>query len=162
VKLHKSENACVWKRFPVILYWQLLQHWTEHVSTGPNQCDFTTTKFSVTFRVSGRRREMYSGHGCLCVCLSLAAFPHYCTYPDVTWQNVRGWPLVAHCWADLQSVHGFRCYDNLAANTKRQRVFVLALCMVSLAITVGLLGYIITWRCCLTDVSQLWGAVESL
>jgi len=25
----------------------------------------------------------------------------------------RGCPLVVHCWADLQSVHGFRCYDNI-------------------------------------------------
>jgi len=24
------------------------------------------------------------------VCLSLAAFPHYCTDPDVTWENDRG------------------------------------------------------------------------
>ena len=45
---------------------------------------------------------------CVCVCLSvslsLAAFPHYCTDPDV-----RGFPIVVHHWADLQSVHGFRC-----------------------------------------------------
>ena len=25
-----------------------------------------------------------------------------------------GFPLVLHCWADLQSVHGFRCCDNVA------------------------------------------------
>jgi len=25
----------------------------------------------------------------VCVCLSLAAFPHYCTDPDVTWRNYR-------------------------------------------------------------------------
>jgi len=40
------------------------------------------------------RSEMYSGHGrtfvCLSVCLFLAAFPHYCTDPDVTWGNGRG------------------------------------------------------------------------
>jgi len=23
-----------------------------------------------------------------------------------------GWPVVVHYWAYLQSVHGFRCYDN--------------------------------------------------
>jgi len=39
--------------------------------------------------------EMYIGLGrlsaCLCVCLlSLAAFPHYCTDPDLTWENGRG------------------------------------------------------------------------
>jgi len=60
---------------------------------------------------------MYIGHGhlcvCLSVCLSLTAFPHYCTDPDVTWGNITGCPLVVCCWADLQSVHGFRCYDNI-------------------------------------------------
>jgi len=41
---------------------------------------------------------MYSGHGRLCVCarvsvcLSLTAFPHYCTDPDVTWGNGSGVP----------------------------------------------------------------------
>ena len=38
------------------------------------------------------------------VCLSLAAFPHYCTDLDVTWGMV-GVPLVVHYWADLQLVH---------------------------------------------------------
>jgi len=49
---------------------------------------------------------------CVSVCLSLAAFPHYCTDQDVTWENGRGCALVVHYWADLQSVHGFQCYDN--------------------------------------------------
>ena len=35
-----------------------------------------------------------------------------------------GVPLVVHYWADLQSVHGFRCYDNIAPNAKCQRVLV--------------------------------------
>jgi len=46
---------------------------------------------------------------CLCVCLFLAAFPHYYTDPDVTWGNGN---LVVHYWADLQSVDWFRCYHN--------------------------------------------------
>jgi len=37
--------------------------------------------------VSRRPREMYIGHACLSVCLSSAACPHYCTHPDVTWEN---------------------------------------------------------------------------
>ena len=43
---------------------------------------------------------MYIGRGRLCVCLSvcvcvsLAAFPHYCRDPDVTWGKGRGCPLV--------------------------------------------------------------------
>jgi len=61
---------------------------------------------------------MFIGHARLCVCLRvclfLAAFSHYCTDPDVTWGNGRGCPLVVHYWTDLQSVHGFRCYDNTA------------------------------------------------
>ena len=65
------------------------------------------------------------------VSLSLAAFPHCCTDLDVTWGNGRECPLVVHCWADLQSVHGFCCYDNIATNAKCQRVVVLALCLVT-------------------------------
>ena len=38
--------------------------------------------------------------------------------------------LVVHCWADLESVHGFLCYDNIAPNAKRQRVLVFGLCLV--------------------------------
>jgi len=49
----------------------------------------------------------------LCVCLSLAEFPHYCTDPDVTWGDGTGCPLVVHGWADLHSAHGFRFYDNI-------------------------------------------------
>ena len=64
------------------------------------------------------------------VCLSLAAFPHYCTDPDVTWGNGRGCSLVVHYSADLHSVHGFRWYENIAPNAKCQRVLVLALCLV--------------------------------
>ena len=30
-----------------------------------------------------------------------------------TWGNGRGCPLVVHYWSDLQSVHGFRCYDSI-------------------------------------------------
>jgi len=63
---------------------------------------------------------------CICVCLSAAAFAHYCTDPDVTWGMVWGCPLVVHYWADLQSVHGFRCNDSIAANAKCWPVIVLA------------------------------------
>ena len=50
---------------------------------------------------------------CVCVCLSAAVHPHYCTDPDVTWGHGRGCPLVVHYWADLQSEHGLRCYGNI-------------------------------------------------
>ena len=64
---------------------------------------------------------------CVSGCLSLAAFSHYCTDLDVSWGNGTGCPLVVHYWADLQSVHGFCCYDNKEPNVKCQQVLVLAL-----------------------------------
>ena len=57
-----------------------------------------------TFRVSRSR---------VCVCVSVGACPHYCTDPDVTWVNRRGCLLVMHHWADLHSMHGFRCHYNI-------------------------------------------------
>jgi len=77
--------------------------------------------------MSCRLHKMYSGHSRLCVCvtvylsvyLSLAACPHYCMDPDVTWGNFKECPLVV---LDLQLVHGFRCYDNTAPNAKCQWV----------------------------------------
>jgi len=39
--------------------------------------------------------------------------------------------LVVHYWADLQSVHEFRCYDNITRTRNvGEYVFVLALCLV--------------------------------
>jgi len=94
----------------------------------------TSASRIITFHVRHSRGKMYSGHGRLCVCLSLAAFPHYCTDPDASWENGRGCPVVVHYWAELQSVHGFHCYDNIAPNAKCQWVFVLTLCLVMVAL----------------------------
>jgi len=47
------------------------------------------------------------------VCLFAAVRSHYCTDPDVTWERGRPCPLVVQYWADLQSVHGLRCYGNI-------------------------------------------------
>jgi len=50
-------------------------------------------EFDYISRESYRRREMCSGRGRLCVCvcvsLSLAAIPHCCADPDVTWGDGR-------------------------------------------------------------------------
>jgi len=48
----------------------------------------------------------------LSVCLSHAAFLHYCTKLDVL-GNGRGCPRVVYYWRDLQSMPGFYCYDNI-------------------------------------------------
>jgi len=77
------------------------------------------------------RGEMYSSRSRLCVCLSFAAFPHYCTNQDVTLGNGMGCPLVVHCWADLQSDTCFVAVTTVP-NGKCQRVLVLALCLVQL------------------------------
>jgi len=59
---------------------------------------------------------MYCGHARRCVCLSAAACPYTiarhgpgCNLGE--WY--RGCVLVVHYWADLQSVHGLRCYGNI-------------------------------------------------
>jgi len=51
--------------------------------------DIFTDAEIIKFRVRHSQSEMYSDHGRLCVCLSLAAFLHYCTDAGVTWGN--GW-----------------------------------------------------------------------
>jgi len=75
---------------------------------------------------------MYIGPVRLCVCTSVSRhIPALLHLPDVTWGNGGGClRLGVHCWADLQSVNGFHCYDNIAPNAKCQRVLVLALCLV--------------------------------
>jgi len=73
---------------------------------------------------------MYCGHPCLCVCLSVAAWLHYCMDWDVTWGSGRGCPLVVHYWADLQSMHGLRCYGNITQmRNVSEYTLVLALCL---------------------------------
>jgi len=57
----------------------------------------------------------------LCVFLSVAACPRYCTDPDVTWGNGSGFAIGA--WLSLLWHH--------SANAKCQRALVLALCLVS-------------------------------
>jgi len=67
----------------------LVHHFEANLQDAP-----TLISETVTFRVSRRRREMYSGpRPSVSVCLSLAAFSHYCTDPDVTWGNGMGCKL---------------------------------------------------------------------
>jgi len=70
---------------------------------------------------------MYNGHGCLCVCLSIAAFPLYCTDPDVTWGNSKGCPLVVHDWYGLlwQHEHSAECEMPASACTHSMPGYIL-------------------------------------
>jgi len=68
----------------------------------------------ITFRVSRRRREMYSGHARLSACLSVRGrMPTLLHGPDVAW-GIVGMVAGARSWADLQLVHGLRCHGNIA------------------------------------------------
>ena len=76
----------------------------------------------ITFCVSRRRRKMYCGHAhlcvCMCVCLSVCLsvrgrMPTLLHGPGCNFGSGRGCPLFVHYWADLQSVHGLRCYGNI-------------------------------------------------
>jgi len=63
---------------------------------------------------------------CVSVPRRIPILLHGPTYKLGEWQGV---PLVVHYWADLQSVHGFHCSENVVPNAKCQRVPVLALCL---------------------------------
>jgi len=72
----------------------------------------------ITLHVSRRRRrrEMSCGHARLCVRLSVCVRPHAHTIARTRMELGRvvgDAPLVVHYWADLQSVHGLRCYGNI-------------------------------------------------
>jgi len=97
-----------------------------------------------TFRVSRRRCEMYCDHArlslslCLSVCLSVRGrMPTLLHGPGCNLGSGRGCPLVVHCWADLQSVNGLRCYGNITRTRNvSEYMLVLALCLVSEALIV--------------------------
>ena len=79
----------------------------------PTLKDFPRPCRLITFRVRRSEREMYIGHGRLCACLTVPRhIPTLLHGPGFLLGNGRGCPLVVYYWADLQSVHGFRCYDN--------------------------------------------------
>jgi len=107
---------------------------------------------------------MYIGHGRLCVCLSVCLSVPHCIPtllhgPRCKLGNDRGCPLVVHYWVDLQSVHWFRCYDNIALNEKCQRVLVLALCLVIMLtnILVSILILILIF----VDILRYWNSVAN-
>ena len=69
--------------------------------------------------------NVYWSHASVCLSVCLSVPRHIATLlhgPGCNLGNGRGCPLVVHCWADFQSVHGFCCYDNIAPNVKCQRV----------------------------------------
>ena len=51
--------------------------------------------------------------------------------PDVTCWSGRGCPIVVHYGADLQLVHGLRCYGNIMRTRNvSEYILVLAVCLV--------------------------------
>jgi len=92
---------------------------------------------------------------CLSVCLSLAAFPHYCTDPDVTWRNSRG-----YAWLCTIGRTCNRCTGFVATTTQRrsgnvsERLYSL-MCVVRLVM--DLLS-----TCCTTSCRILWNVADLL
>jgi len=85
----------------------------------------------ITSRASRRRREMYCGHARLSVSVSVRSrMPTLLHGSGCNLRNDRGCPLVVRYWADFQSVHGLRCYDNIARTRNVSECSVLALCLV--------------------------------
>jgi len=75
------------------------ERWTDGTVTSCDDMRHSSTyalvEFNYSLRESYRRREMYisqASRACVSVCLFLAAFPHYCTDPDVTWPMVGAAP----------------------------------------------------------------------
>jgi len=62
------------------------------------------------FRARYSQGEMYIGHCRLSVPHCIPTLLHG---PGCNWGDGRGFPLVVHYWADLQSVHRFRCYGDI-------------------------------------------------
>jgi len=75
---------------------------------------------------------------CVSVCLSVRGrMPTLLHHRPgvITWGSGRGCPLVVHQWADLQSVHGLRCYGNITRTRNvSEYVLVLTLCLVISAV----------------------------
>ena len=79
----------------------------------------TSSNNFVTFHVRHSQGKMYIDHGHRCVCLSVPR--HIPTLLHGPGCNL-GCPLVVHYWADLQSVHWYCYYNNMAPNAKCQQV----------------------------------------
>ena len=92
---------------------------------------FHSLSFGYISREWQTTRNVYWSCASVCVCVSVRR--RIPTLLHGSGRNLGEWkgcPLVVQCWLDLQSMHGFRCYDNIAPNAICQRVLVLALCLV--------------------------------
>jgi len=69
---------------------------------------------------------------CLYICVSVRGrMPALLHVPGCNLEEWQEMPLVVHYWADLQSGHGLRCYDNITATRNvSEYMLVLALCLV--------------------------------
>ena len=93
-------------------------------------------RFYYISREAQLRRNVY--HSRPSVCLSVPRrIPTLLHGPGCKLGNGRGaLQLCTHYWADLQSVHEFRCYDNSAEREKSSSACILALCLVILGLFV--------------------------
>ena len=80
------------------------------------------------------------------VCLSVRGrIPTLLHGPGCNLEEWQGCPLVVHYWADLQSVHGLRCYGNITRTRNvSEYMLVLALCLVDISV---ILSHLIIGHC---------------
>ena len=74
---------------------------------------------------------------CLYVCLSVRGrMPTLLHGPGCNLGSGRGCPLVVQYWADLQVVHGLRCFGSITRTRNvSEYTLVLALCLVLFVLT---------------------------
>ena len=124
IKMYRNpykHSKSVVRLFALLIQFESVIHWL-HFAWGVAAEAKCILVMAVCMRVS-----IWCMYVCLCVCLTVCPRPTLMHGPGCNLGTGRGCPLVVDYWADLQSVHGFRCYDNIAMNAKYQRVLVLAL-----------------------------------
>jgi len=89
--------------------------------------------YIITFRVSRRRREMYSGHGHLCICLCVSVPRRMRTLLHEPRCNLEKWQGVPPSCALLGGFAIVAQVSLIKSNAKCQWVLVLALCLVQIS-----------------------------
>ena len=108
-----------------------------HTVIDPFQCRHLVVRFPFHYILCDSQTTQNIYWTLVSVCLSASACPRFCTDQDVNWGNGRGCPLVVHHWADLQLVHGLRCYDNIARTWNVSDCLYLRMCLICILISRG-------------------------
>jgi len=118
-------------------------HWRRQLQGTWIRCPSTPNNL-ITFRKSRRRREMYSGHARLCVCLSVRGrMPTLLRGPGCNLGNGRGCPPSCVLSAGFAIGARVALLWQHSANVKYQPVLVLAMCLFFMAALYNRAGHYI-------------------